>query len=450
MAQAKQAPAGLLKQIRRIGRIGRIRLIRPLIHLLALLAVWPMAASASPGDGPVLLISLDTARADHFSCYGYPRQTTPFLDEWAHETVLFENAISEEPWTLPAHSTMLTGLHPSRHGVNASSTLSNDFVSIAEQFHAQGRATGAFMGSALWFYPWRNLNQGFDNYDCGDGYRDVFSSLGLVNHWLDTHSGPGLFLFFHIMDLHARAQTPGGRLDYQPPAPQWRHFSKNPGSQSRKAKTARYDDSLRAVDTALKELFERLRRENRYDEALIIVTADHGEELGDRGRFGHWTVFEECARIPLLVKFPHGQRAGTRYAGLVQLADLYPTMCAAAGIPVPEGLNGVNLADLLSGTAPPRKHARIQRGPQTCIRGTRWKYVVDETRRKPLLFDLCAGPLERKNRYSTRHPQITELQQAHARFFFRHSDAVPLSAPPAPEASAEQRQLMESLGYLNP
>lgn len=418
-------------------------------------------AAAAPQDVPVILISIDTARADHFSCYGYSRATTPFLEEWSRDAVVFDNAFTEATWTLPAHATLFTGLRPDRHGVNAGTNLAESFETLAERLKESGYATAALTGSSLWFYRWRNLCQGFDDYDIPKRYRDVFHTADLANTWLDIHPGPRAFLFFHIMDLHSRSEAMGAKWLYQPASDIWRHFSEELNApkpfdfdkmrrtpvpdEVRTFVTARYDDCIRSVDSALRDLVGRLKREGRYDNALIIVASDHGEELGERGRFGHWTVYDECARIPMLVKFPQCRFAGQRYVGVVQLADVYPTVCETVGLPVPEKLDGVGLARFVEGRTPPRTFAHIQHDAQTAVRGLGWKYIAGGEKTQPEAYDLAEDPGEQHNRVSQVSSVLEPLIAEHKAWY-----TAPTHSPSAPPVlDAEQRELMDGLGYLN-
>ncbi len=412
------------------------------------------SAFAGPGDVPVILISIDTARADHFSCYGYSRDTTPFLEEWCRDAVLFENAFTEETWTLPAHATMFTGLRPDRHGVNAGMNLADSFETLAERLRSNGYSTAALTGSSLWFYRWRNLCQGFDEYDIPERYRDVFQTAERAHTWLNAHRDPRTFLFFHIMDLHTRSEGMGVKWLYQPAREADLHFSaelqtpkhfdfdKKDRAIPESVRTfvsARYDDCVRSVDSALRDFIGRLRREGRYENSLIIVTADHGEELGERGRFGHWTVHDECARIPLMVKFPQGRFAGQRYAGVVQLADLFPTVCEVAGMNSSEGLDGVSLVRFLEGGASPRTFAHIQHHTQHAVRGLGWKYIDGEGDERREAYGLAEDPKEQKNRVR----EVPDALVSESKGWFRvRAEAIPAIPDVAP------RELLDGFGYL--
>ena len=225
----------------------------------------------------VLLISIDTCRADYLSCYGYPRETTPNIDELAREGILFENVISPVPLTLPAHSSMLTGTIPPYHRVhnNIDYKLGLSNVTLAEILKEVGFTTSAFISSFIMDSQF-GLDQGFDTYN--DSFEKTYSSVGinerkagetsrLAAQWLDEHKDESFFLFLHYYDPHK---------SYEPPKPFASKFPQNPYA----GEIAYTDDYIGQVITRLKEL-------GLYDSTLIIITSDHGEMLGEHGEPAH-------------------------------------------------------------------------------------------------------------------------------------------------------------------
>ncbi len=411
----------------------------------------PKVYSRPAETWPVILISCDTARADHFSCYGYFRDTSPRLKRWREEAVLFENAIAEETWTLPSHATMLTGLHPNKHRADAHTNLSLSVRTITECLAESGYLTAGFTGSDLWFYEWRGLAQGFDCYAIPliEHVRDIFTTEERVNDWLAARRQTNFFLFFHNMDIHSKPSVLGYTLPYGPDREEYLRFSARlpyrpsyAGEANGQLVTANeylragakgafditpeeheyavalYDDAIRSVDHALGSLFRTLKTMGAYDKALIIVTADHGEDLGDHGGYGHWTTYEECARVPLLIKFPEGRFGGTRFEGQVQLADLYPTICEVAGLPIPEGLDGRSLLAMLEGREAPHEFAYSQRLRQRAVRTNAWKYIEDE---KPpagiRLYHLASDHHERRGFHLGSPLAARQLREEHERFY---------------------------------
>ena len=396
---------------------------------------------------PVIIVSWDTVRASQLSCYGYERATTPHLDRWTEECVVFDAAISEETYTLPSHMSMLTGLYPKNHGTTADANLAESVLTLAEALSAQGYLTAGFMSFTWWLMPWRGFAQGFDCYDLPDTMvRDVWSTQRLACDWLDHHRASNFFLLVHNFDAHAKPVETVNDLPYGPHDPAFLHFANdfaNPptfrrfGDDGPRAEgilaaanrgeieltdeevaycVALYDDCIRMIDRATFELIDDLKARGLYDNALIIVTADHGEEFGEHDWFGHGTVYEGCCRVPLIVKFPGRRFAGQRYAAPVQLCDLYPTVLDVLGVPAPEGLDGRSLLALLDTRAEPHPFAYSRRLHYRAVRTQDWKYIHSgRDRSNGLLFDLGADPHERSNVYADKPSALQRLQDAYAK-----------------------------------
>jgi len=414
-------------------------------------AYWgnPMVFSRRVSDAiPVILLSWDTVRADHLSCYGYGRETTPHLDQWVKETVLFEKVFTEETWTPTAHATMLTGLYPKNHGLSPNANLSEEIVMLAEVLGAHGYLTGGFVGFKWWLLPWWGFSHGFDVYS-GPllTVRDVFTTQELVYQWLDAHPTPNLFLFFHNFDAHAKPQLQFSGPPYDPVNPDYYHFSKafdpaptferpdentpcadafllaaNKGKYTLTDEEAAYcaalyDDCIRMIDQATFELFERLKKMGLYDRALIILTADHGEELGERDKFGHGSVYEECAHIPLIIKFPRGRFAGQHCADIVQLSDIYPTVLDVIGLPVGDQPDGQSLLALLEGRVQPHDFAYMRRLRFRAVRSHSWKLIHEAWNYKYALYDIAKDPLEQYSLYEKAPPVLPRLRKAFDAFF---------------------------------
>ena len=438
-------------------RIMRVR-TTTLLCLTAFISAWtssgaeegPASHAETPPPIPVVLISCDTTRADHFSCYGYARETTPYLDAWLDEVVLFENAVTEETWTLPAHATMMTGVHPNRHGATGNTNLAASIPTLAEILREAGYRTGGFTSSRNWFLPWRGLGRGFEVYDIPsveEEVRDVFTTYKRVTAWMEQQDTSAMFLFFHNVDMHARPSSTTFRFPYGPEFPSYLHFSKGLGDRPKlyqegtpptygwgflslvnyKKVTlsayqqeylrALYDDSIRSVDSAIHDLFVEMKALGIYDDALIIVTADHGETLHDRGKFGHGTVFEECAHIPMLIRFPGGRFGGTRYTELVQLSDLLPTIREVIGLPADDSLDGKSLVGMLEGRTSPRTWAYTQRFDQQAVRNTDWKLLRNLIDNSYRLFHLASDPGERHDGFAEVPPILSDLLREMDRFY---------------------------------
>ncbi|HEX6884344.1 MAG TPA: sulfatase [Planctomycetota bacterium] len=361
---------------RAAGTAGRRR-------ALALLLLAPAGSCAPVPPAPVpqapvppcvLLISIDTLRADHLGLHGYGRDTSPFLDRWSRDALVFEHAFTPYAWTLVAHMTMLTGLFPTQHGVTGGNLgLSPELPTLAERLQARGyRTVGLYHPG--WIHARHGFARGFDVFREHEGVdeagRHLFEELARLEGQRPW------FLFVHVFDVH------GGALAGEPPgiytAPEPYRDRFLPGASARvahleredivqgrvvptlaelEALVALYDDGIRQVDDALGGWFDRLEREAALGEALVIVTSDHGEVLGPlwkrgtRGGFelpltAHGGSWQEGLHVPLIVRPPGGARPGRRIREPAHLVDVAATVLAAAGAPGAD-LPGRSLLDPL-------------------------------------------------------------------------------------------------------
>lgn len=367
---------------------------------------------------PVILISCDTLRARNLPFHGYDRDTAPHLNEFIKEAVVFDDAVTPETWTLTAHISMLTGLYPKRHSVTPNTNLSEEVATLAEVLSNAGYFTAGFVAHDFWMFPRRGYSHGFDIYNHPLVYvRDVFSTLGFAKSWLNKHAVAGPFMFLHNYDIHRKPAWLGFTLPYEPPAPEFRHFSKafesaqafeRPGMTDIAAGrflravdrgqvnitpleeeylVALYDDAVRAVDQAVHEFLEELKKHRLYDDALIIITSDHGESFNEHGRYGHSQLYKECAHIPLIIRFPQGRFAGRRVSELVQLTDLFPTVLDVLNISLDWDIDGRSLLPLLEGEEVPDRVVFMERKKTRAVRTKDWK----------LLHNLAGGGYELYN-----------------------------------------------------
>lgn len=337
--------------------------MRPRLPDLAFLLAGLVPACSEPAGAPsarpsVILVSIDTLRADHLGLYGYERETSPFLDRLAERGVVFERAFSPVAWTLPAHMTMLTGLYPEQHGVLAGDlALAPEVPLLAERFARAGyRTVGLYQPT--WVHPRHGFDRGFEVFrahaNAEQAGAHLFEELARI-----PVEQP-LFLFVHLFDVHS---DPADSCTlYSTPEPYRELFV--PGAAERlagvtyvglkdgkKIEPARradmialYDEGIRHVDAALGEWFARLEDEGRLANALVAVTADHGESLGQRGPLGgHGGLHQEGIHVPLILRLPGDARAGTRVRESAHLIDLAPTLLEFAGLPRPAGLPGLSL-----------------------------------------------------------------------------------------------------------
>lgn len=304
-----------------------------------------------PPDVVVLLI--DTLRADRLGCYGGDRGLSPRIDALARGGVVFEQAMSGAPQTLPSHATLFTSLYPSQHGLWYRERLAEERTTIAEVLRARGYTTLA-MTEGIFVHHQFGLAQGFDVF--AEGTLEVRRTVARTRPWIAGLRGP-LFAFVQTYQAHAPYSPPAEERarfvrPYDGSLPEsivphgWGNAVGEEGLSEADARYVRdlYDAEVAYTDRVLCELVDALERAGRLDNTLLIVTSDHGEELGDHGRWGHGhTLYEELLHVPLVIRWPGHFDGGGRVSHPVHLVDLAPTIARAAGAPVPEEWVGAPL-----------------------------------------------------------------------------------------------------------
>ncbi|MEM7305211.1 MAG: sulfatase-like hydrolase/transferase [Planctomycetota bacterium] len=352
------------------------------------------------GEAPpsVILVSVDTLRADHLGLYGYGRDTSPYLDRLADECLVFDRAYTTAAWTLVAHMSMMTGLEPEEHGVvQPNLALSPEVPPVAVRLREAGyRTIGFYSGS--WVEPRYGFDRGFDVYR---GYDTPEEARAAVGEALAEHNpARPLFLFLHIFDVHTAPFTPDFRGFYDPPEPYdtqfiadarerlahvdcrsvWDGKGRPLNDDEVEALVALYDGGVRHADAMLSDWVEGWRADGLLDRSLLLITSDHGESLGQRGRVGgHGGMYEEGLRIPLMVRFPDGHRAGEREPGVVSVVDFAPTFLEIAGLSAEPWRSGHSLR------LPPLPE-RVVRAQRALVGGT-WK--LNQTGAERLAFNLA-------------------------------------------------------------
>ena len=408
-----------------------------------------LVASCGPRRPPirnVLLISIDTLRADHVSSYGFPRRTTPTIDAVAREGVRFRNAYSPVPATLPAHSSMLTGTLPPTHGVrdNLHARLPDASITLAEVLKARGFATAAVVSSFVLDRRF-NLGQGFGSYDdrfeAVHRFHDLSERKGdeAARHaaaWLDAHGREPFFLFVHFYDPHE---------PYEPPEPFASQFADD-----------KYSGEVAFADHCAGEVLDKLKELRVYDSTLIVITGDHGEMLGEHGELNHgFFVYESALRVPLVFRVPRAKVAPREVDEAVSLIDIVPTVAALVGAPPPREAQGRDLSPWLAGdggagggrplyaeTVTPTRYYGAASLLAVIMDG--WKYI--ETSR-PELYDLRRDPKETAN-LAGEEPARAERLARELKVILA---AARQKAEPAEAAALDEdaRRRLESLGYLS-
>ncbi len=325
---------------------------------LLLVAALGVAACTRPvAPGPIVLVVVDTLRADHLPCYGYGRSTAPAFCRLLDDGVLFERAYTPRTETTPAIASMFTGLYPHRHGVRwLYLVLPDAMTTLPELLGGAGFATGGFVSSFVMVRDFSGFAQGFDIYDddvrTKEPFRDNYEraapdTMPRALRWL-RGVRPHSFLFVHLIDPHGPYMPPSPYLQQfaqpaeGPPANDVPGYQRIPGLRTVREYIGRYDGEIALADEQIGELVGALRQAGWYDRATIILTADHGECFGEEG---HWfthgrTVDDGEAHVPMIVKFAAGaapRPRGARVREPVSLVDIFPTVLAAAGVPAPRG-----------------------------------------------------------------------------------------------------------------
>ncbi len=454
---------------------GGIRAVRTRTWMFALAALLILAAGvfglklggfvgAGGVRSPVILISIDTLRADRLPAYGYGKIQTPAFDELATNGTLFENCYTHVPLTLPSHTSIFTGLLPSVHGVrdNIGFKVAPGARTIAAELKRAGYSTGGAV-SAYVLHSTTGISQGFDWYDdqydsAGpdtvltdirrDGTKTVDRALG----WLEGRSkasnpqadtrGP-VFLFVHLYEPHA---------PYKPP------------ERFLRGDTAPYDGAVMYSDEIVGRLFAGLRRLDLYDPSLIILLSDHGEGLGEHGEATHGVfLYREATHVPLIVKLPGNQNGGRRIQAPVQLIDIAPTILEWAGLPPDPQMQGESLIPALHSHefAGDRSiyaeslygHLHFGWSELFSLTSSQYDFILAPRQE---LYDIRQDPgevhnlLARDSSATSTNPQLPgpvalEYERMYNELKSRVGDAGPAAPNPIDE---EQLKKLRALGYL--
>jgi choline-sulfatase len=430
-----------------VGTLLDRALVRRLWHAAALFGLVASAigaaalsvrlTNANPPPLGVVIVTLDTTRADRLSVYGYMNATLPHLERLAREGVVFDQAVSAAPLTLPAHCSLFTGLLPPRHGVrdNAAAPLAATLPTLAEILQRRGFRTGAFVGSVV-LDPSRGLARGFEEYRGVSSNGDTESPrqrrgdavMTDALHWLDGIGDSPFLLWAHLYDPHR---------PYDPPEP-YRSKHDDP-----------YIGEIAFADAQIGRLLDDLARRNLLDRTIVVVAGDHGESLGEHGERDHGIfVYESVLHVPLILSAPNVPSG--RVNDVVRLVDVMPTVLDLAGVPsLP--VDGISLVGRMRGTTRPLDleayseslyPRRFGWSPVRSLRAGRFK-LIEAPRRE--LYDLETDPFEQRNLYQDRRPLATLLEQ---RLVTLGGGAPVKLADRDPAVAADLRRRLASLGYV--
>ena len=411
------------------------------LSLIGIAAGILLTARHHRGIKHIVLISMDTTRADHLSCYGYPENTTPNIDALAEQATRFENTISPAPTTLPAHCSMLTGTTPLFHGVrnngiykleSANSTLAeilpNEFTSAAViSSFVLDRQFGLAQGFDIYHDQFQeNRSDRFGNERRGD------ESTYFAMQWMERNKENKTFLFLHYYDPHEY---------YLPPEPYATEFASDP-----------YAGEIAFVDHCIGRLIQKLKDLDLYDSTLLIITGDHGEMLGEHGEETHsYFIYQSAIHVPLIIKLP-SQKKGTVITQPVGLIDIVPTICSLLKIDPPAGIQGRDLAPMLCGEIPEDYDrylysesvipTRLGASPLMSITHGKWKYIQAP---RPEFYDLEVDPGEENNLIDSEHQRARILEDKLQETL---EQVVRSATDNHIELDSESTRRLQSLGYI--
>ncbi|PWB68232.1 MAG: hypothetical protein C3F15_16775 [Holophagae bacterium] len=414
------------------------------------------AASPAPGRTPialnVILITLDTLRADRLSCYGSRLVDTPNIDAFAAEGVRFTNAASTVPLTFPAHSSIMTGLYPPGHGVreNVGYVLDERFPTLAELLGKGGWATGGFVSAFVLDHRW-GIGRGFDHYfddfdlrgmgtastaNIGSVQRDGAETVQAAVSWLDDRPADRpFFIWLHLYDPH------------EPYTPKEPFKSRYPGRL--------YDGEVAYTDSLVGDFRHALDERGLLDDSLVIITTDHGEGLDDHGETFHgFFVYDSTIHVALIVRPPAGDSAGRVVDRAVSHVDLLPTILDLVSLPVPENVHGRSLAPLIAGqdvtwdrpVYSESLYPMLHYGwaPLRALRTDRFK-LIDVPRQE--LYDISQDPGENRNLDAV-EPDRARTMKAELGELRRQIEGESVADESRPEMDERTLAQLQALGYV--
>jgi arylsulfatase A-like enzyme/Tfp pilus assembly protein PilF len=429
--------------------------MRAAVALLAAAAIvagaayaWRRIQGAASNELNLLVITLDTTRADRLGAYGYAAAETPALDRLAREGIVFEQASTSAPITLPAHATIFTGRFPPSHGVrdNGGFYLDPAQVTLAEMLQARQVRTGAFVAAYVLDGKW-GLNQGFDTYvDDFDlsKYRGI--SLGSIQRpanevvdqaleWLDGARASRFFGWLHLYDPH----TP-----YEAPEPYAARFRGRP-----------YDAEIAFTDTQVGRVIAYLETHRLLERTVVVIVGDHGESLGDHGEEAHgFFIYESVTRVPLIIRTPDAAMRARRVADPVRTVDVTPTVLDLLGLETPASIEGRSLVPLMTGEV---RELGVEAYAEATyplhhygwsdlrsLRSGRFKLIAAP---RPELYDLQADPHEAANIFDARRT-LGDQMLARLQALEREMQSDGVSVEPSTEIDPDARERLAALGYV--
>jgi choline-sulfatase len=409
--------------------------------ILATVAAAFLPAMLHAAGAPVILISIDTLRADHLSAYGYRKLLTPHIDSFARDGTLFTAANAQIPLTLPSHMALFTSTYPFETRIEENGErVPSGPPTLAAILRDHGYKTAAFIGSCL-LNREMGLDRGFDLYDspfhiesgaAENPYsvrvrRDGALVIRAARQWLDANRGQPVFAFLHLFDLHS---------PYSAPA-----------AAGRSGATG-YDAELAYVDQLMGRLRDALEQGGWWNRSLVILLSDHGESLGDHGEASHgYFIYQSTLHVPLLIHWPAG--SGEHPARVTQpagLMDVAPTALDFLQIPSPVAFHGTSLMHAVAHPIYSESAYARDAFQWAALRGLRQQSIQYIQAPHPELYDLAADPQETTNLYHSNSPEARPLEAELAKLLAQFA---PRRTSGAPEILPQMRTTLGSLGYLS-
>ena len=409
---------------------------------------------------PVILISIDTLRADHLSAYGYRKIHTPNIDAFAQQGTLLNEAACQVPLTLPSHTSLLTSTYPFQNGIQENAEpVPAGAVTLASVLRSRGYKTAAFIGS-VFLEKQFGLDQGFDDYDSPFNFQAgsrisgsmIFAGTGqnpysvrvrrdgalvvrAALQWLAEHHGQPVFAFIHLFDVHEPYTVPA--------------------DVARERGISRYDAQVEYVDQVLGRFRQRLMQSGWWDRSLVVLVSDHGESLGEHGESSHgYFIYQSTLWVPLMfhwpVGAPHYPERSSQPAGLI---DVAPTILDFLHVPLPSTFEGQSLLGGIKSGSEADGHAVYSESvytrdafgwaPLRCLRAGEYKYIAAP---KPELYNLQQDTEEQVNLVGKKPDESAALRGRLEKLMARYAPKEPATRQ---NASPETRALLQSLGYLS-
>ena len=450
----------------------RRRILWAVLAVVVAAGTWYVLQPSGPSPHPplnVILISIDTLRADHLGVYGYERDTSPNLDRLARRSTVFTHAVAQAPNTKPSHASLFTSLYYSVHRVvgDDEARIPEWRITLPEILRSHGMATWGFVDGG-YLRSVFGFDQGFDHFE--DRKLGIASILDNVEHWLDTHPVPGFFLFIHCYDVHAPYAPPPPFDTLFEDAPYTGDFVPNKENLSEVAQRRRrispedlrhvivqYDGGIRYTDEQFGRFFESLDRRGLLGSTILIVLSDHGEEFGEHGSMLHWqTHYMPNLHVPLFFFLPG--RPPRIVTEPVELIDVLPTVLDLLGLPPHPPAMGRSLVSLIDGQATSEDSAQaafaepfLLESRKPTVVSDRYQLFYDLESGQKRLFDIRSDP-RAKTDIVDREPDVTQRLLAALEEWRRRVNAAnqEISGPPAKDLTIDEatREELEALGYL--